>query len=233
MQSILERYKIQKEQFNDNKMFQPIVAAMKNLQRYDIKVKTITITQQKFDELRTSPAMMNVFSPQSPQYDMQRIGTIWGSNLEIGSDCKVTSDIQFGNRSIPINFNKFDMTFIFKSDLSIIVKSRTDLCYKAEKNEFVAVESLREIISETEFRKYVKYGFILVKGKSGDTYQVFRNKSHTKIWRNGNVVEEICVRLKDVNIPKTDNVIAFKTMIETNEDEFKKLGNVYKMRKAA
>ena len=118
-----------------------------------------------------------------------------------------------------------------KSNLVICVKSRAQDIAPIASNEQVAMDSLREVISETEFRRYLKYGFVLVKGKSGDTYQVLKNKSHTKIWRNGQVIEEVCVRLKG-SVPATDNVIAFKTMIETDEALFKKCGNVFKMKAA-
>jgi len=119
-----------------------------------------------------------------------------------------------------------------KSNLIVCVKSRTSLITNAAENEQIALETLRESISETEYRKYLKYGFVLVKGNSGDTFQIFRNKSHTKVWRNGKVIEEICVRIKDLSVPKTDNVLAFKTIIEADENEFRKLGNVYKMKVA-
>jgi hypothetical protein len=36
-----------------------------------------------------------------------------------------------------------------------------------------------------------------------------------------------------VKVPPTDNVIAFKAMIETSENLFKNMGNVYKMTKKA
>jgi hypothetical protein len=100
----------------------------------------------------------------------------------------------------------------------------------AEKN---ALDTLREMISEADFRKYLKYGFVLVEGASGKIYQVYRSRAHTKVWENGKIVEEICVRISDHNIPLTDNVIAFMSMILASEDEFKKLGNVYNMREAA
>jgi len=112
-------------------------------------------------------------------------------------------------------------------------QTRGNLVDKVPHNEMVAIETLREAISETEFRRYIKYGFILVKAKSGDTYQVFRNRSHTKIWRGGKLIEEICVRIADRQIPPTDNVIAFKTMIEIDEEEFKKSGNRFKFHNAA
>jgi len=116
-----------------------------------------------------------------------------------------------------------------KSGLVIINKSRAvPLPKNIPENERVAMETLREEVSESEFRRYLKYGFILVKGLSGDTYQIFRNQSHTKIWRGGTLVEEVCVRLSDRSIPSTDNVIAFKNIIQCSEDEFKNLGNVYR-----
>ncbi len=85
------------------------------------------------------------------------------------------------------------------------------------------------MITEIEFRKYMKHGFLLVKGLSGRVYQIFRDKDHTKVWENGKVVEEVCVRIRNLSVPPTDNVIAFRTMILCSENDFKKLGNVYKM----
>jgi len=117
-----------------------------------------------------------------------------------------------------------------KSNLVIQIKSRAELPRAIPDNERIAMETLREVISETEFRKYIKYGFIMVKGQSGDNYQIFRNRSHTKVWRAGKVIEEVCVRIKyEQGVPPTDNVIAFRTIIQTDELAFKKLGNVYKM----
>jgi len=120
-----------------------------------------------------------------------------------------------------------------RSNLLILIKSRAELPQVSDSAERIAMETLREHISESEFRKYLKYGFVLVKGQSGDVFQIFRNRSHTKVWRNGKVIEEICVRIKDTRVPPTDNVIAFRQIIQTSEEEFKKLGNIYKMSKAA
>jgi hypothetical protein len=115
------------------------------------------------------------------------------------------------------------------NNLSPVIKTRASLIKNVCEKEKTALETLREIITETEYRKYLKYGFVLVKGISGDTYQIFRNKSHTKVYRGSKLIEEVCVRIKDADIPPTDNVIAFLTMLQAgDEQEFKKLGNVYK-----
>ena len=122
-----------------------------------------------------------------------------------------------------------------RSNLIINIKSRADLIINKNtpENERRAIETLREEITESEFRKYIKYGFVLVNGQSGKTYQIFRNEPHTKVWKGGKIIEEICVRIRDRNIPPTDNIIAFKNIIQIDEKEFRKLGNVYKMNRAA
>lgn len=111
----------------------------------------------------------------------------------------------------------------------VIITKRNIFNFSGHPGEPKALCSLREIITETEYRKYLRYGFVNVTGKSGDTYQIFRNKSHTKVFRGGKLIEEICVRINSVDAPPTDSVIAFKTLIETNEEDFKALGNRYKM----
>jgi len=172
-------------------------------------------------------------------------GKIWGANvyltekkLEVISDDlkyragpvwpkieKVSPDITY---SVDIN-----LKFFLIGNITIHVKSRAMPIAGISKEEATAIETLREMITEAEYRAYIKYGFILVKGESGRVYQIFRTQSHTKVWDNGKVIKEVCVRIKDKKIPLTDNVIALKTIIETSEKEFEKLGNVYKMEKAA
>lgn len=120
-----------------------------------------------------------------------------------------------------------------KNNLKINIKSRADLIRNVPENEQRAIETLREELTETEFRKYIKYGFVLVKGQKGNTYQIYRNQDHTKVWKNGKVIEEICVRIKGYRIPPTDNVIAFLNMVRIDEEEFRKIGNVYNMRNVA
>jgi hypothetical protein len=132
-----------------------------------------------------------------------------------------------------VSLKQIQMMQKLKINLMIQVKSRVNLVRNVNENEKVAIETLREMITESEFRKYIKYGFILVIGQSKRIYQIFRNSWHIKVWYKGQLEEEICVRIKDTNVPPTDNLIAFKTMIEADEDEIRTLGNVYNMRKAA
>ena len=166
------------------------------------------------------------------------------SDYSSGIDCDLCRDYA---RNITFeNFLLNDSCYIYTNEenaitrrkreirdqLTIIVKSRVQEFGNVPENEKVAMQTLRDMITEAEFRKYVKYGFISVYGKSGKVYQVFRNKWHTRVFFQGELVEEICVRLKG-DVPPTDNVIAFKTMIEADEESFARLGNRYNMREAA
>jgi hypothetical protein len=129
---------------------------------------------------------------------------------------------------------KYEFRKNLKKNLMVMIKTRAEPIYNAPLNERIAIDTLREMITEIEFRKYVKHGFILVRASNGCTYQIFRNRDHTKVWHQGAVVREICVRLKsNTNVPPTDNVIAFKVMVETDPDSFEQLGNIYKMAEAA
>lgn len=123
--------------------------------------------------------------------------------------------------------------YSFIGNLTIYVKSRAFPVSNVSKEESIAIEMLREMITEAEYRKYIKDGFICVKGVSGKIYQVFRHNNHVRVWHNGKLIEEICSYISDTSVPPTDKVVAFKTIIETDEEEFRSLGNVYKMRSMA
>lgn len=157
-------------------------------------------------------------------------GYLWGANVFTSDNLKVTSD---DNNFAPVSASiecSLDMliNYRIKQNLTIIIKTRAVTFANIAPNEFQAIQTLREIITESEYRHYLKYGFILVKALSGRVYQVFRNRNHTRVYEKGQCVQEMCVRIKDAKIPPTDNVIAFKTIIETDEKQFAAISNVYK-----
>jgi len=174
------------------------------------------------------------------------IGKLWGANIYFSDKLEIISDdyryvpgsrgtypgIEAVSPSIRIEV-PFSYKLFTTSNLVIHIKSRARPFRDMTDSEVTAVSTLREMITEADYRKYIKYGFILVKSPQGDVYQIFRERfDHIKVWRDGKVVKEVCVRIKDGKIPPTDNVIAFKTIIETNPGEFEKMGNVYNMEAA-
>lgn len=163
------------------------------------------------------------------------LGSLWGAEIYKSKDNKIRI-ISDDCNLIPMSYEFLGKDWVLggtRSGLTIIIKSRTRPVCDISEAEWKALETLREMITETEFRRYLKDGFILVRSKSGAVYQIPRDKSHTKVWKDGKLLEEICVRLTDRNCPPTDNVIAFKVVIESDEEAFRSMGNIYNMRKAA
>lgn len=193
--------------------------------------KTVTGTRLYFtnDTYITTPTFSPELSVATDTTDRYIIGSDYGGGINLSATYYIPS-YQF----ISADFisGGEDKIKIYRG-LAINIKTRANPVEKISPQEQVALDTLREMVTEKEYRKYLKYGFILVRGKSGDIYQIFRNKSHTKVWRGGKLIEEICVRLRDSGIPPTDNVIAFKVSVETSEEEFKSRGNVYKFIKHA
>jgi len=158
------------------------------------------------------------------------------SNLQFGSminnyvlnDARFTTNLTMGG-TVYWGENFPSKRSQLRSNLVIVVKSRACPIHGASPEEQRALETLRELISESDYRKYIKHGFLMVRGSDGDMYQVYRERSHTKVWRDGKVIEEICVRIKDGNVPPTDNVIAFRTLIQINAEAFKEMGNRFPM----
>jgi hypothetical protein len=132
---------------------------------------------------------------------------------------------------VPQQNQKEIKRYQLKSKLIISVKSRAQLVRGVSAAEQTAIQTLREMISESDFRRYIKYGFLMVRGSSGDMFQVFRENWKTKVYRDGELIEEVCVRIKDSNVPPTDNVIAFKTIIESDDEAFRAMGNRFKIQR--
>jgi hypothetical protein len=152
---------------------------------------------------------------------------LWGARIVLGNRFMALSDeAQIAPMSVSIPYSAF------MGGLTVIVKSRARTEFFGSPKEQRAQETLREMISESDFRKYLKYGFILVPGQSGKIYQIFA-QGRTKVWDKGILLSEICIMFKDFGIPPTDRAIALKTLVESSEEEFYRMGNVYKMKEAA
>jgi hypothetical protein len=79
-----------------------------------------------------------------------------------------------------------------------------------------ARQTLRDMISEKEWRRYITNGFLMVRGQSGKFYQIFIDRSHTIVWENNKRIKELCI-VTDNKCPPTDHVITIKVMVELDE----------------
>lgn len=80
-----------------------------------------------------------------------------------------------------------------------------------------AQESLREILLESEWRRYITNGFIMVRGPSGRFYQLFRDGRHTEVFYRGKKVYSLCIRTAG-ECPPSDHVLGLKLRLEYDEE---------------
>jgi hypothetical protein len=117
---------------------------------------------------------------------------------------------------------------VLKSNITILVRNRqSTLAAKVSAQEQKARDTLRDMISEREYRRYLANGFLMVRSASGRWYQVFTNQRHIRVYEKGALVSEICIHTAR-ECPPTDHVIQMKILAETAEELIWDGGNVRK-----
>jgi hypothetical protein len=101
----------------------------------------------------------------------------------------------------------------------------------ATPEEITALQLLRQLVGQDEFRRYLKYGFVMVQGASGLRYQIRRGRHVVDVWNERGRVDGICVYLTG-NFPPTDDTITRMLMAERDELELWRRGNSRTGRKA-
>ena len=153
-----------------------------------------------------------------------------GGNLIVGTG---TSSITGGALYYAAtSFNaKEIIKHTIKSNLLIKVKSMgQDITLKralgiSDKEE-KARDTLRDLLTEKDWRRYITNGFIMVKGTSGYWYQIFHSYcERVQVYKDGKRVKEICIHT-DRSCPPTDHVINMKVLIEMDESAIWANGNV-------
>lgn len=111
-----------------------------------------------------------------------------------------------------------------KNNLLVKLGSKS-LSTKVSPQEIKARDTLRDMISEREWRRYVTNGFVMVKGESGKWYQVFNNQNKTQVYEHGKKISSICIHTEG-NCPPTDHIINLMLLVKLDEEAIWKLGNV-------
>ena len=169
-------------------------------------------------------------------------GTIdWFSNATVSGPITVgaaTTDWGAGYTTAPIynvtyyddkkqrirNFIKYNIT---KSNFNLF-KMNPCVAQKLPANELKARESLRDLISEKDWRRYLSSGFIMFKGPTRFWYQIFKNNSEKiKVYEKGILTYRICIHTDEHTCPPTDHVINMMTLIQNDEKTLWLNGNIY------
>jgi len=158
---------------------------------------------------------------------IQTTSTIYPSNYYI-SDSITTFNYGY---NIPISKKQAFRNKLKKQLRPDFTPANTDLlACNADPAEQKARELLRELITASEFRNYLRRGFITVKGKSGILYRIFGGYKHMTSYAkhdDGKYYkhEDICV-VFNREMPMTDGVVMRLLLIENDEFSLRKLANV-------
>jgi hypothetical protein len=92
--------------------------------------------------------------------------------------------------------------------------------------ELKARQTLREMLLESEYRRYLTNGFIMVRGQSGKWYQIFNDQRRIQVYENNKLVSRLCIYTSS-ECPPTDHVINMKLLAELDEDRLWSGSNIY------
>lgn len=87
--------------------------------------------------------------------------------------------------------------------------------------EICARQTLLRVLGEQDYRKFLKNGFVSVRGKSGLIYQIFPAHGITNVYNRGEMVERLCVVMMG-NFPPTDSLIMRYLLILNDEQDFRR-----------
>jgi hypothetical protein len=116
----------------------------------------------------------------------------------------------------------------FKKQLAPTIISRSENKGRqfagVEPQELVALQLLKQMVSDEQFKRYLKHGFVAVEGPSGLVYQIARKSHSIHVWKNGQQIASLCVYLK--NVPPTDDVVAKILICECDEIDIWRRANI-------
>ncbi len=95
---------------------------------------------------------------------------------------------------------------------------------RARPEEIVALQLLRKMVAPDVFRRYLRDGFVSVRGASGLVYQIDR-VNLISVWDRGARVCTLCVHMRD-RLPPTDEVVAKMLIVECDEPDIWRRANV-------
>lgn len=153
--------------------------------------------------------------------------TVFGSDHSTTTNA-ITYQYADGNWTIG-NFPKLSLKDLVKEAIRSNLHIRTGRAKPLKSNvspqELKARDTLRDLLTEAEWRRYVTNQFLMVKGRKGYWYQIFASQERVRVYKDGKFVNQICIHT-DKACPPTDHVINLKILVEFDEDSLWRDGNV-------
>ena len=190
--------------------------------------------------IRTANSAGNIVD-QVVEYPVVTRGLDGGLDLTGGAtvtfDSNVTTDLVLGTGTIHVNYDGDLDSFVWPMrkrthGRTLHRRNHRGMAPRADRVDFstatpaelTALQLLRQLVGQDEFRRYLKYGFVMVAGASGLRYQIERGRHVVNVWNGRRRVDGICVYLSG-SFPPTDGVITRMLMAERDELELWKRGN--------
>jgi hypothetical protein len=108
-----------------------------------------------------------------------------------------------------------------KRQAPLVIAARKTIDHTSDLREMRARETLKRVLGDEKFKSFIKKGFVSVKAKSGLVYQIFPAHGITAVYRDGEMVERLCVVLRG-EFPPTDSLIMRYLLILNDEKDFRK-----------
>jgi hypothetical protein len=105
-----------------------------------------------------------------------------------------------------------------------IIIARKPIQPPTDARELRARETLRRLIGEDGYRGFLKNGFVSVRGSSGKIYQLFPGHQFTRVFKDGERLEDLCIVLKE-QYPPTDSLLMRYVILLNDEARFAKIAN--------
>lgn len=103
---------------------------------------------------------------------------------------------------------------------AVTISNSKPMGHAFDNREVRARETLRRVIGEDKYNRFLKQGWVSVKARSGLVYRIYPGHGITEVYDKGTVKERLCVVLKG-NFPPTDSVIIRYLLILNNEQMFR------------
>jgi hypothetical protein len=129
-------------------------------------------------------------------------------------------------RAAPISPSQRFRQILQSRQAPLIITSRTPVRAAAEEREIRARQTLRRMLGDDGFQRFLRNGFISVQARSGKVYQIYPGHGMTVVYLNGKPIEKLCVVL-DGNFTPTDHLITRYVMILHDENHFRASANVF------
>jgi len=108
----------------------------------------------------------------------------------------------------------------------LLLSTRSPIKTATEERELRARETLRRLLGDGKFQRFLRNGFVSVQGKSGKVYQIYPGHGMTVVYNRGTPIEKLCVVLRGDFTP-VDSLITRYVMILHDEQQFRALANVW------